>query len=454
MRQALQSQRAQGWSNVVAASGSPSQIFEQGNQIISMAQARIQSDLQGIQQIAAGNPAAVNDRVCQSAQGAVVALQCDIMASKDLILATQGTLEIAGCLTGFKGSINNGPPTTGFPVSGPNGSSGATTSDLLRSLLSGPSPSAPLASQSKYQEFEDAIANSKVAGDSAGREQEDANISASRLARQDGSNAGLSSEIDSALASDGDHSTKPDKGVDGAVEQSASDSDWTDPLETGPQQRNLKSADSDISDVMTSSNATASVDNLSSQSSDYSRSSVNGGDSNNDLAKKNEELAADVLKEGISSTGELGETAVQTFDNIQGWKKLTSQDPDEQIDGATLVTGDFNKAFNTNPISAVVTDQLIGAVGSVAKQEFKILDTIDRASRYNDVTPSDINRELDALPQALGKGLIPGYERMETIQTDFATAQKTFQKNVSSGWQSIKNFITGKKECQPFEVFC
>ncbi len=205
---------------------------------------------------------------------------------------------------------------------------------------------------------------------------------------------------------------------------------------------------------MTSSNATASVDNLSSQSSDYSRSSVNGGDSNNDLAKKNEELAADVLKEGISSTGELGETAVQTFDNIQGWKKLTSQDPDEQIDGATLVTGDFNKAFNTNPISAVVTDQLIGAVGSVAKQEFKILDTIDRASRYNDVTPSDINRELDALPQALGKGLIPGYERMETIQTDFATAQKTFQKNVSSGWQSIKNFITGKKECQPFEVFC
>ncbi len=215
MRQALQSQRAQGWSNVVAASGSPSQIFEQGNQIISMAQARIQSDLQGIQQIAAGNPAAVNDRVCQSAQGAVVALQCDIMASKDLILATQGTLEIAGCLTGFKGSINNGPPTTGFPVSGPNGSSGATTSDLLRSLLSGPSPSAPLASQSKYQEFEDAIANSKVAGDSAGREQEDANISASRLARQDGSNAGLSSEIDSALGSLRDRSSAKEPQIRG-----------------------------------------------------------------------------------------------------------------------------------------------------------------------------------------------------------------------------------------------
>jgi hypothetical protein len=486
MLQTLQSERAAGWPQLASALSNPGPTFAQGNQIIAMAQSRIQSDRQGLQQLSSGNVGPVNDRICSSNSGsASLALACDLQESQDLILATEGTLQLIQCRTGFNGAIGTGglasvPGTT---------SSNAKTSDLLGALLK-PSNSVPLASQSDFQNFENKIANSAVVGDAAGTEQADASANASQLASGDKSSDPMNAEVDSILSASGNSDNSQAGSVAVNPESQVSgDSDWKDPVaaasdsqqqpqsnasvssgssgddgkwatqaQTNPAQPVGTADDSQSPDnnLIDGSKATPPISsptdaaaNVASQTiGSQTSGATTDGDSTSGsaLSTGNQDLAADLLKRGISSTGELGEAAVQSFDNAQGWKKLYSSNADDQINGITQLASGANDAFNTNEISKAVGGQLIPVIGSFYSQGFNILGTANNALAGN-VAPNELNNQLDNFLQSPGKALFPG---LQTVQQDIQNAQSNISHGINSGFQYFQNLFSSKTQCSPF----
>jgi hypothetical protein len=450
-RRELQSERAAGWTQVNASLSNPSQTFAQGNQIIAMAQSRIQSDLQGIQKIAVGNPGPVNDAICTSHQGnALSALQCDIFYSQDLILATQGLLELVQCRSGFSGAIGGGSFSGGNRSVGSNANMG----DLLASLTAAKAPAPPLASQSHFQEFENNRVNSDVVGDTAGQEQADASSNASQMAANDKTTDTLKSEVDGLLASNNiADSIQPNPQANDAKTQEANNSEWKDPLAEGSQDSGTTSAGANSPDLnLRNDSGTVLNQSQENQTADpVGVADAAQSTSSNDLTTRNEELAADLLKKGIADSGEVGGTVVQAFDNAQGWLKLKSSDPNDEIDGITQLARGANESFNENGLSKAIVNEGAGIIGSVDKQAFNTLDTANRAFFKGDVSQSEINAQFDDIPKSFARSLIPGYNAAETIQLDLQNAQKNITNRFNSGIQSIQNFLTGK---QPPCVFC
>jgi hypothetical protein len=446
MRQELQSERAAGWPQLNASLSNPGQAFAQGNQIIAMAQSRIQSDRQGIQQIAVGNPGPVNDAICTSGRGsALTALQCDIFYSQDLILATQGTLQLLQCRSGFAGSIGGGAAGGGLG----SGGSTANMSDLLHSLF-GANPPTPLASQSNFQDFENNRANSPVVGDAAGAELADANSNASQLAANDKATDPLTAETDAFLSTNNaPNSTQTTSPLTDANTQPASDSDWKDPLGAVSQDSEQLQANPPDLNVPSDSGTAPKQSQENQIDGTLGTTDTSQSSSGSNLGSENQELAVALLKDGIASSGEVGETAVQAFDNSEGWLKLQSSDPNDQVDGITQIMNGANKASNGNEASAIVTEQGTGVIGSTAKQEFNLLGTMNSALN-GDVSPSELDQQTVALPQDFAKQIIPGYKASETIQQDLQNAQTNITSRVKSGIQSIQNFFTAQPPC----VFC
>lgn len=446
MRQELQTERNAGWPQLNGSLSNPGQAFAQGNQIIAMAQSRIQSDRQGIQQIAVGNPGPVNDAICTSGRGtALTALQCDIFYSQDLILATQGTLQLLQCRSGFAGSIGGGAAGGGLG----SGGSSANMSDLLHSLF-GANPPTPLASQSNFQDFENNRANAPVVGDAAGTELADANSNASQLATNDKATDPISSETDAILATNNTpSSTQTNPSPNDATAQAAPDSDWKDPLASASQDSEQSQANPPDLNVSSDPGLAQKQSQENQIGGTVGTTDASQSTSGSEVGNENQELVRDVLENGIASSGEVGETAVQAFDNSEGWLKLQSSDPNDQVDGITQIMNGANKGFNGNEASAIVTEQGIGVIGSAAKQEFNLLDTMNSALN-GDVSPSELDQQTVALPQDFAKQIIPGYKAAETIQQDLQNAQTNITSRVKSGIQSIQNFFTAQPPC----VFC
>jgi hypothetical protein len=170
-------------------------------------------------------------------------------------------------------------------------------------------------------------------------------------------------------------------------------------------------------------------------------------------------MVAEVMKQGISSSGEVGETAVTFVDNLDNWGKFYSSDSSTQISGAVGVVKDFNSQFNTNPLSNVVSGQMIGVFGAVAQQENKIVGdigaqtnqllSVDQAMQGN-ASAAQLDSDVAAVPSSLGKALIPGYQRVENLQLELENATQNLQSRVKSGIQSINMFLYGTKGCVPF----
>jgi hypothetical protein len=382
MRQTLQSERAAGWPQLNASLSNPSATFAQGNQLIAMAQARIQSDQTGLQQIAVGRPGPVSDSICRANSGsAVLALQCDIMDSQDLILATQGTLELLQCRTGFAGAINNG--AGGAPRAG---SSKATTSDLLNSLF-GTKLLTPLASQSNLQNFENNKANAPVVGDAAGSEQADASLNASQLASNDKASDPLDSEVDAALASSPSTDSIQNSQSNEANAQGPNNGGSTNPEESGspgteqPPTSPLgadSQNDSGLGLNQSQRNPAGDpVGTMSSASNDGPGNSGGATAANNDVTQRTDpnqseayspQDAPNLLEQGLSQT-----TAGQVVADVQD---MTSGNGQKQLNGMFDMADKANDQFNSDSSSKYVVGQCLPLIHNVYSNAMSLVNSM------------------------------------------------------------------------------
>jgi hypothetical protein len=159
---------------------------------------------------------------------------------------------------------------------------------------------------------------------------------------------------------------------------------------------------------------------------------------------------ASALDAGISNSGETSATPVATVADSGSWDAFSSASPtvfdpssnnvspdgttastpdaaDAQIDLAmekaktikeTLGTevGEGQTFLPTNEASETLTEQGIGAVGAVSHQLNHIVNNLDSARQSGDVTPEQINADLEALPSKLQVSLVP--DTVRNIQED------------------------------------
>jgi hypothetical protein len=379
-RQIVQSQRTAGWPELNSALSNPSQAFAQGNQLIAMAQSRIQSDRQGLQQIAVGPTGPATEMECKSNRGsAVLAYRCDILYSQDLIMVVQGTLELLQCRSGFAGTINNG--AGGAPRAG---SSKATTSDLVNSLF-GTKLSTPLASQSNLQNFENNKANAPVVGDAAGSEQADASLNASQLASNDKASDPLDSEVDAALANSPSTDSIQNSQSNEANAQGPNNGGSANPEESGSPGTEQPPTSSLGADSQNDSGlglnqsqrnpAGDPVGTVTSASNDGSASSGGATAANNGVTHRTDpdqseayspQDAPNLLEQGLNQT-----TAGQVVADVQD---MTSGNGQKQLNGMFDIADKANDQFNSDSSSKYVVGQCLPLIHNVYSNAMSLVN--------------------------------------------------------------------------------
>jgi hypothetical protein len=355
IREGVESNRQQGWANLVSQSD-PQQIFDQGNQVIRELVVQIKQMQNGLRQISDGGP------------GDAEIYRSQIMLDEDTILAMQGTLEIARCITGYNGMIEAGA------IPDPNS----------HAISSAPHATTDTSSLGSQYSRQDGSTNPRPSG----------SVSDSSLGVQDLLNTLNTPNRVQDLPGTLDTPSNVQDLLDTlstsnntAVSGSDVDGSWADPLLNAP-------------DPTTEA---VQIDPISGQ----------------DNGDNWQQLSSDLLKDGISNTGVTGETVVQTFDNMDGWAKLSSSSANDQITGATTILSGANDSFNTNPVSQVVTNQTMGVIDTVTQQESNFLDAMNRAI-VGHASQDDSDLSLQGLQQAI----IPGYTYVEALQKELAFFQK------------------------------
>jgi len=393
-RMAMESSRQRGWANLIAHSD-PRQLFDQGNGVIRQLKADIVRIQQGVQQIGqqmgdGGNSSGVNDAICQSRSSAMTAYECQIMLDEDTILATQGSLEIARCITGYNGMIEDGPIGQGsLTPAGKTGGSGSRATNGRP-----PTTSNTDSSGSRNSHYGD------------GRNPQDR-----------GSGSGSSPGVNDLIQTLNTPSRVQD--LLSTLDTPSRVQDLLNTLDTPSRAQDLLNT-LNTSNGASNQNGSWTDPLLTPRDTPYAlRTNSSQSNQNGDNWKQ---LSYDILKQGVSNTGETGESVVQTFRNLDGWAQLSSSSANDQIEGATTILSGANDTFNTNPASKAVTGQAIGVINSVAQQEENIIGTLDRAMQ-GDASPTAVDSSLQGIQQAIGNALLPGSQYVNYLQNKFASVQ-------------------------------
>jgi hypothetical protein len=130
----------------------------------------------------------------------------------------------------------------------------------------------------------------------------------------------------------------------------------------------------------------------------------------------------EVLKEGIADSGEVGEIAVNLYDNATGayntvsswknaWTELNSSEADTQIQGTVDATLNLNDEFNANPISKAIVSTFMPVIGNVGKQELNVVNTIgsvmDNAFSSDGLSSSAAQAQIDDSITGLQQAFVP-----------------------------------------------
>jgi hypothetical protein len=149
-----------------------------------------------------------------------------------------------------------------------------------------------------------------------------------------------------------------------------------------------------------------------------------------------------LLKEGLSQTGEVGETVVGAVDSYQAWSNFASAGPNDQIAGFDGVIGDLNSKRIDYTGSKEVSAQGINTIDSVFGQSFQAAGS---GFQNGDIV-GDVNATLQQAPNALLLQLVPKW--MVSVYNGVQNASNNLQNNYKSGTQAITNFFFGKPTCQ------
>jgi hypothetical protein len=381
----------------------------------------------------------------------------------------QGTLEIAQCYAAQGTASPYGRTTPGLQGTSPSSPAatgiGAAVSALgtileSRAKANGANDPKIQKSQSDLENFENTKAQSSVIGDNSNQVDADATNNALNLIARDKNRDPLDDAITNALETskdaDSDGAKGPGQGIDGVppprstiseADIAADDGPWADPLSTDAATNDSQPKPANnMSAVDAGGLSATSGSKLTAAQDDHDATTATTAQDVNILR----DAAKDVMKQGISESGEVGETAVTLVDNLDNWGKFYSADTGDQLSGAVGIAKSVNSEFNTNPISKVVSGQALGVVGSVAQQENKILGDMDLAMGGDGAALAKLNADTDALPAEFGKSLIPGYQKVENLQLELQNATQNVQSRVKSGIQSINMFLYGTKGCVPF----
>lgn len=377
---------------IAAGQASLQQLYNYGSQLD-----------QTIRSLGGGNYQSVSPSGCKQGQyaSALGAALCARLSTQNAIYGMEGTLDILNCRAGVaSGAGGQMPSSTSFGnlMAGNDPSSGAGNIETPQP----PQPSAPpvLIDPSSFAK--------------AGEGSSPVDKAFNELLADD-SNTNQTSAPQS--------STVDPSGSAGSLGSSdAPVSAWSDPLSN-----------------------TANAPSDAQQSNDVQGQTADS-----------KELVRDILNDGLAATGPAGETVVQTYDNLKGWADLSSPDPNVQIQGVTTVMSGANDILNTNPLSKVVSGQMISAIGTTYQAADNLMTNSFQAANDSlqgkPVSQSDLDAQWDALPTAIGKGLIPGYKYADSVQQEYQNAQQTVknaENKVNATYQSFINFIYGR-DCNPF----
>lgn len=375
--------------------------------------------------------------------------QNEVPLRRDFVRMNQGLADLLRCYAGQSGASRPGLRSGGVTPT-----PGAGIAGVLGQLGTKSSPSGPLNGQIGFDRAESTASKMPLPGDNSTNDSLKTNDAIRSMVAGDdlantldlgSSNATTlvaaipSSDSSVASAPLSSPDAQPDGGTRSELSSTLDGGPWTDPL----------SAQGPVGDVALAnglSGATAtSSSNVTTARDDGSTTAGATGQGQEVLGS----AVAEVMKQGISQSGEVGETAVAFVDNLDNWGKFYSSDSSTQISGAVGVVKDFNSQFNTNPLSNAVSGQMIGVVGAVAQQENKILGDIDQAMQGN-ASAAQLDSDVNAVPSSLGKALIPGYQKVENLQIELENATQNLQSRIKSGIQSINMFLYGTKGCVPF----
>ena len=378
---------------IAAGQASLQQLYNYGSQLD-----------QTIRSLGGGNYQSVSPLGCKQGQyaSALGAALCARLSTQNAIYGMEGTLDILNCRAGVASAAGGQMPSStsfGNPMAGNDSASGAGNLEAPQP----PQPSAP----------PELIDPSSFAKAGAG-----------------------SSPVDKAfndLLAD-DSTTK---------QTSAPQSGTVDP---GGSAGSMGSSDAPVNSAWSDP-----LSNTGDAPSDAQRNDDVQGQTTD-----SKELVRDLLNDGLAATGPPGETVVQTYDNLKGWADLSSPDPDVQMQGVTTVMSGANDVLNTNPLSKVVSGQMISTIGTTYQAADNLMTSSYQAAndslQGNAVSQSDLDAQWDALPTAIGKGLIPGYKYVDSVQQEYQNAQqsvKNAENSINATYQSFTNFIYGR-DCNPF----
>jgi hypothetical protein len=298
------------------------------NGLIAQLTSRIETDQSGLQQITSGNPDPVNDAICKASGSAAVALECDIQESQDTIYATQGTLELLKCRSGYDGTISDGA-VSNLPTNGAVPSATDPSPTIA--------PPTPAVSQTQFQKFEDKVANSPAIGDAAGAEQTDATANALQVA--------ANNQPDDLNAT-----------ADALLTPSDTEGDRSPAAAPPP----LSSVDTSPSNVVASNNSAAnSVDNGSAPQSTSDQSDA-----------YSPQDAQDLLETGLSQT-----TSGQVVTDIQ---EIASGDGQKQLNGTFDLADKANDQFNPDESSKYVVGQCLPLIHNVYSNAMGLLNGVEQ----------------------------------------------------------------------------
>jgi hypothetical protein len=160
--------------------------------------------------------------------------------------------------------------------------------------------------------------------------------------------------------------------------------------------------------------------------------------------------ATEMLKEGISNSGEVGEIAVNLYDNATGayntvsswknaWTELNSSDTNTQIQGSVDATLNLNDEFNANPVSKAIVSTFTPVIGNVYKQGFNMLDTISSSD-----DPATAQAQFDDGMAAIQQAFVPApLIKLQAIMNSqgFASFSSTVKKIWN--WNPFVDTCTG-----------
>lgn len=141
---------------------------------------------------------------------------------------------------------------------------------------------------------------------------------------------------------------------------------------------------------------------------------------------------AELIKEGISESGEVGATVVASVDNAEAWAKFSSSDPSNQIEGAIGIAQDVNSQFNTNPISRWISGNTLSIVGAVGD---KIVNTPGVAlTAFFDNSPAEADAAWQNIITPLNPETPPLINSLNHVQQTLQEAWHKIQTTTLGQW--------------------